>query len=348
MRLAHTINLVWRECGAYESAREIVAAERSLGADAALVDPFLRDGADDDRGVPVRDIAWAKRADIIVGHNEEGRCRDWGIPVLKPLQGEPASDFVQSNGTPRGFYGHLITGHHLYAGFVTWPRRLPYWSPLVNGRIRAVTPPVDLDAWTLDGPAHDWGDNAGEINVVLADRVQPPKGVLHAVHAFLLFQEEFPGAKLHVYGWPHDENDPYAPLWGLLRQRGALGDLGGWVSQTTLASIYRAADVVITEARDERRIVRETLACGCQLVMGGPMGFTSYVADPDDLPAYVRAMTMAVKQRGQYPPVLRSIYPSQAELNRQSAEKHFNPADTGRDMLEAAEAALSKAEVSVA
>lgn len=335
MRIAHAVTLSRAACGKFQTALEIAAAERKLGVDAALVDPECPHGTGPVGGVPVESMTWAREADVIVGHAGEEAFHGEGIPIICALHGQPASNFI--TGTPRsGSYALLIERSDAYAGYVTfWPEHLPYYEQMVGkGRINVVPAPVDLNAWTPEGPKYQWAKGkAGPINVVMADRPGPAKSMFHALSAFLVFLDAHPGSKLHVYGQSITTDNQILPLIHLIRKKGGLGELGGWVKPGVLAGVYRAADMVITETKVASRIVREALACGCQVVAGHDNPHTNYHPDVENLTQYAEDMHNALNDVRNSPEVA-------VEKNRSIAEIDFDPENTAKGMIEACEKAI--------
>ena len=338
MKLAHSVTLSESVGGKYQTALELVVAERALGVDAAFVDPSKVDGAEPVGGVRVESVAWACDADLIVDHGTTVAFKNAGIPIMCVLHGQPLSNYLLETPTT-GTYIKLIERSDVYAGFVTfWPEHVPYYAPIVGAdRLHLVPAPVDLEAWSPEGPVYSWPKGkGGPINVVMADRPGPGKSLFHALSAFVVFLQQHTGAKLHVYGQKITKDTRLLPLIHLIGTMGGLGELGGWVSHGVLASIYRAADMVITETKVASRVVREALACGCQVVTGSGNGYGSLDVDVEDLEEYAAGMAAVAGE-----------WHEDRELciagNRREAEHSFDPSNSAQAMLIAAGKAIASA-----
>jgi hypothetical protein len=104
VRIAHAAIHSPNRCGLYETTRDLVAAERALGIDARIVDPApnpaypVKDGHD--RGVPVADVEWGTKADLIVSHSGHDRTplQHTTQPVIHVSHGRPLSTFMGERG----------------------------------------------------------------------------------------------------------------------------------------------------------------------------------------------------------------------------------------------------------
>jgi len=123
------------------------------------------------------------------------------------------------------------------------------------------------------------------------------------------FADRFPGSRLHVYGRTKDPDSGYGTLWSMLRGKGIMGEMPGWV--TNLHEVYRAADLMITPTKIATRAVREAMASGCQVVTGAD-------ADIDDPVAFAEKM----KKRLEFPQPVSGL-----------ARALFSPERTAREFL---------------
>lgn len=325
--VAHSAIVTPHLAGLYETARDLVAAERALGLDARIVDP-VKPHEGEDRGVPIAPLEFAQGADVIVNHSGLGKLNLTDRPIIHALHGRPYSTFRLEQSGKIAAYSNLrrIAGDPRYRAFVTfWPEFVPYFSLILpEKKLWYASAPVNLEAWSPDGPAgYEWHGKGGEINVVCADVWRDDKDPFHVINAFLLFARRNPGAKLHIYAAPQ-KGTAWGILKALLREAGVLGECAGFVRG--LDNVYRAADVVITPHRMAVRTVREALACGCSVVMAPGNRYTPFRAEPEDIEAFAGMIGKAVN--GGY---------NLRERNRAKAEKHFDPAATARvfvDLIE--------------
>lgn len=322
MRIAHVAIATPRRCGLYETTRELVAAERALGADARIVDPqpiaALYPG-DEDRGVPLADMDWARTADVIASHSGHDKTplAKTQQPIIHVAHGRPLSTFLgeRAGGPPAYSYQVTRSKRPRYKACVTfWPEYEPIlramWSPKP---VRVVPPPVDLARWSAGPTPYDFGGQKANLNVVMADPwCRVDVSPFFCIHAFALFRAIRPDAKLHLFAL--DGN-----LRGLRAIQTMLGDslglIQGWAAD--LLPVYRAADLLITPHRIYTRSIREAMSCGCQVVSGRD-------CNPEDVENF--ALTMARRLDDPQPA-------------RRLAMAWFDPAETAREFLRIAEEA---------
>ena len=170
-----------------------------------------------------------------------------------------------------------------------WPGYEHYWKLLFNP-VHLFQPFVDLDHWKRKDTKYDFEGKRGGINVVIADIWRKDKDPFHMMHAFSLFAERHPEARLHCFGV-----DKFGKgrdiLMKCLADLGVLGDVQQIIGN--LEDVYSAADMLITPHKIATRTVRESLACGLQVVAGFGNPYTPYTADEEDLPLFADAMEKA-------------------------------------------------------
>ena len=295
MKLAHVAVVTPKRCGLWETTRELVAAERKLGVDARVVDPKpipeLYPKGGHDRGVPLADMEWATKADLIVSHSGHAGTplSTTEQPIIHVAHGRPLSTFLaeRADAVP-GYSYHVVKSQtERYRACVTfWPEYEPILRALWRGKpIHVIQPPVDLDYWTTGSTDYDFGGKAGEYNIVMTDpwsRVDVSP--FHALHAFALFRHRTIGAKLHIFAADANQRG-FSALFRVLGD--SLGIVQGWAADLRL--VYRAADMLITPHRIYTRAIRESMATGCQVVSGRD-------ADPEDVEGFAIEM-MGRKER---------------------------------------------------
>lgn len=313
--VAHAAIVTPGRCGLYETTRELVAAERAEGIDARIVDPRPDERfhvGSEDRGVPIADMAWAVTADLIVSHSGHDKTplAETDQPILVAAHGRPISTFImeREGGAPAYSYHAARSRQPRYKACITfWQEYLPYFRDFWGKKpVYTVPATVDLDHWCPGPTDYDFAGRKGEYNVVMTDPwSRRDVTLLPLVHAFNLFREESPGARLHIYAL--DGNDR-----GIGALKSFLGDsLGvvqGWA--TDLRRVYRAADMLITPHRIATRSIREATACGLQVVSG-------VNAHPEDIEEFADAMAT------------RTIYPIDTRAN---AERRFSMKAAGEAM----------------
>jgi len=296
-------------CGLYETARELIAAECELGHDAWAVDPVdnSKFGALD-RGVQLRSSAAG--ADVVIDHSGiTTEIRAVGAPVIHMRHGRPRSTYLlDATDTIKGVYSHIrrVGQSEGYAEIVTfWPQHVSHWELLCGRKVHCIPAPVDLKAWTPDGPTgYRFGGHRGACNVIIADAWRTDIDPFEAICEIA----EIPNVTLHLYALP--TNAATDTLVEALRARGVLGEAKPRVQG--LANVYRAADAAIVPHNIDTRSVREAMACGCPVVRypGRGWALESRIAD-------CKRRRLELKQR-----------------MREEAEARFNPRSSAQALLE--------------
>jgi len=294
MKIAHAVTHTENMNGLYESAREIIAAERALGIEAEAIDPTK---PSEDRGSLNGGWHFLRDCDVIVDHSG---LNDYMIKLEKPtvhcIHGWPRHSFLCEWQHDRAIYKYMraMSRRRSCKAQVTfWPELAEYLSVILP-KVTVVPAPIDLEQWKPEGPdGYKFGGKRGKVNIVVADTLRAGKDPYDVVNAFALFAKTCPGAKLHMYGMP-EKRPGWDTLLGALDEKGWLGEVTGMVSG--IVNVYRAADAVITPWNFATRIVREVLACGRQVVMGTGGTYSPYYAAPQDIPAFAVAIGHAVQE----------------------------------------------------
>ena len=363
LKVSHVVPATPGACGMYETARELVLAERRLGINAHIVDPRPTEeqakgksqkqikkikcpkcksdfdmilserpmphgpkGWTEDRGVSIAPHSFLYESDVIVSHSGLGdNFNDCNVPRIHVAHGRPNSSYriEQSGQTPIYSIYKKMNDDPKWKVMVTlWPSFKKYWE-LIFKDVRAFNSFVDLDHWQRTDELYDFGGKKGDVNVVITDIWRMDKDPFHVVNAFALFAEKVPNAKLHVYGLSPNSRGRDV-LFYSLNEKGFMGEMKPHVDD--LKPIYSAADMLITPHNMATRTVRESLACGTQLIAGSGNPFTSYTADPEDLEAYSNVMERASIdwKNDKEACIIR---------NRKIAEKEFNAMDTAQQFV---------------
>ena len=315
LTLAHVAIVTPGRCGLYETTRELVVGLRALGVDSRIHDPGDRElhpGGDEDRGAKFCDLDWAKRADILIEHSGLGPLADTGQPVIHVAHGRPRSSFLieRRGGAPIQSYHYLKNKDPRFTAVVTfWPSHVPYHEVIwTQTPVYSVTPPVDLDAWSPEGPSgYDFHGKGGSPNIICTDAWRDDIDPWPVVNAFALYARKFPKAKLHIYGAAKDMKG-WGAVLKTIEDQGNRGEISTWVRG--LANVYRAADMLITPHTIAVRSIRESMACGCPVaIMGSP-----------DIGEFANSMeTMLGLDRAHI---------------RRKAEEIFDPRTTAREFLD--------------
>lgn len=274
LRIAHVALCTPHKCGLYETTRELVAAERALGIDARIYDPKptpFYPVEDNDRGALLTlSIDWVRSADVVVDHSGcDGTTDGCDVPHILVPHGRPKHSFLgelQKGGTPVYSYQHRLERDPRYKAVVTfWPEHIGHLRTIFKSTtVHAIPAPVDLDAWSPEGPKHTFGGKLGKYNVVLTDSWRDDGDMFDAVSAVILAGRMLPGLKVHITGF-HDQAKlarGWPVLLNTLRDDGTLGEVAPWATPEGLAAIYRGADLLVTPHHIQTRTVREAWACG--------------------------------------------------------------------------------------
>jgi len=361
MKVVHVAPTTPHQCGLYETARELVLAERELGINAAIFDPqpsvyevkgrrrlIKHKGVcpnckkevdfvvgernigtrppawSADRGVLVAPWEFAEQSDVIVSHTGlDERFDKVNAPRIHVAHGRPNSSYriERSGETPiYQMYKKMNKDDRWKVMVTLWPGFEHYWQLLFKD-VRVFTPFVDLDFWKPTESEYDYGEHRGEINVMVADIWRKDKDPFHVIHAFALFAEKHPKAKLHMYGV--DNNDRgRGVIMECLKERGVLGEVSPIVPN--LERFYNVADMLITPHVMATRTIREAMACGLSVVAGSQNPYTPYSADPENLPEFVEAMERCWEERS----------PEKKKENRATAEREFDVRKTAQSFAD--------------
>ncbi len=336
MKILHAAAITPQLCGLYETCRELAAAERALGHDARIYDPKnpISLPTNTDRGVPVTAGRpnFVDEADVIVSHSGLNEpLRESNKPVVHVLHGRPRSSFLLERLGKTAVLSFLREERKnpQYKAFVTfWPTHKPYWDMVVAPHVvKVINPPVDLNAWTPDGPrGYGFHGHKGTVNIVSADIWREDKDSFDVLMAACLYAKRNPGTKIHLYGVPPDQRGIGA-LTDVLKEHDALGEVCGRV--IGLANVYRAATVAISPQSIATRSIREAMACGCPVVAGDESSGAPWHANPEHTKQFADYIEIAAQDR-----------PLHSKMCRVFAEAFFNPEDTANGIIRICEDAI--------
>lgn len=315
MKVAHMAVVTPKKCGLYETAHETVSGLRVLGVDSRMVDPTpdanpINWQGDDDRGVPVADIEWARSADVVVSHSGIGdHFKDTGQPLVYVAHGRPRVSYLseKNGGLPLQSYHYQMNANPRFKAVVSyWPQHTPFFEVLFpNKPVYAIQSSVDLSAWRPEPSSYQFGGKAGSINVVVSDAWRDDIDPYLAINAFALWAKSRPWARLHIYGLP--KKQPGA--WALVRcveDQGTLGEVLSWCD--CLPEVYNAADFVLTPHTIDVRTVREAMACGCPVVrVGESLQFEQPRVARCDVRAEAAARFDSTRTAQQFKSILESL-----------------------------------------
>jgi len=228
--------------------------------------------------------------------------------------------------TPFGGAWALITDigkREWMKGAITlWERHAPYLEPYFNNIIQS-NHFCDLEKFTpegnkikfghtTDGEKLDFGREAtGDgLNIVFADvwrytAFKDPFQILHGARRFCMDT----GSRIHLCAVPLNEVQLSRHPWNSIIVDGVSGGLKHTVGdfrgfKDDMASIHRAADLLITPSCDDTRTILEASACGCPVMARhGAKGalFHCHMEDPYEMDKILRKIHRDVRQKGKGP-----------------------------------------------
>jgi len=304
VRIVHVAPFAPGRCGLYETAAELIMAERELGHSVDLIDVGVSGaaplyGTDPQHGLTARDTTAAVGADLIVSHTgmPPAVLAATPAPVVHVLHGRPEGSFrLQQEG--RNPVYDFVAGfvkNPRYKAFVSfWPEYHHYWAALVpDGRLFSLkVPPVDLRRFKPEGEEYDF-DPDGYPNVAIADVGREDVTPYHILHALSHPEvvRAFPRMKVHVFGLP-PKLGAYSYVLDRHKDLGIAGEHKGMMRGMSL--ILRSADTVITAHRISTRIVREGLASGTPVVARNGCPWTPFTFDPEDPASLINPLSGAI------------------------------------------------------
>lgn len=305
-----------RKCGLYETTHETVKGLRALGVDSAIVDPDPAHnpvnwaGGDEERGVPVRSLAWAKDADVVISHSGPGdHFTGTDKPIVYVAHGRPLVSYLSEKAgkLPLQSYFYGLNKNPQYKAVVTyWPEHVDYLKVMFWKKpVHCIQSSVDLDAWCPGESSYDFGGKGGDVNVVISDAWREDVDPFRAINAFGTWARSHPEAKLHIYGLPKKQPGAWALVQSLIDQ-GMIGEIIPWSDR--LQEVYNAADFVLTPHVIDVRTVREAMACGCPVVrIGESLQFVEPSQDREAVRAEAVARFDSTKTALQFKRILESL-----------------------------------------
>lgn len=283
MRIVHVAPFAPGRCGLYETARDLLVAERRLGHDAVLVDAGVQGegphyGQVDGRAASVVEACRpedAGGADVLVTHTAPSRAvlDATDAPIVHVMHGRPRSSYLLERAKPDTSPVWRLLRQwgrdDRHRAFVTlWPSHVRAWRCAVpSERLHTLSgPPVDLVQWTPKGDRHDLGEG---VHVLVCDMWREDVDPLETLFdlAETAYRRPELGLRVHVYGLRNPLGPAVEAVLGRLRRIGALGSAKGMMRG--MAAVYRSADVVVSPQRIATRTVRESLACGTPVLWAG-------------------------------------------------------------------------------
>lgn len=255
-----------------------------------------------------------------------------------------------------------IAHNPAYQTIVTmWDRYVPYWELVFGeGRVKYVPSWVDLKRFRPGDSGYDFMGLRAKVNVLVADFWREMIDPFHAMNAFALFAKTHPDVRMHVFGLDNRQHlrqgffetlldvggtdtlpdrqalatdmlrarradlPAIAKRFNAIQQKSGRGILGATAPIVSfMDQVYPACDVLLTSKNTESRVVKEAMACGCQVVGATGLPCTPYTADAEDIPAYATAIGRAVADIG----------PKAVQRNRKYAMDHYDVRESAKMMV---------------
>lgn len=329
--MAHFAQFAPNACGLYQTAKELILAERKVGIDARFIAFYNNyEGIKEDGDFKTEDIKWAYKADILVRHSAlPTHLQCAGIPIVMAMHGRPESSFrieqQENNPIITAFAGKAKDCR--YKAFITfWPEYMDIWSKIIpQDRLFCVPATVDLDEYNPSNEAFDWGKDKGDCNILIADMWREDIIPFNVIFSAGKFAKEHNG-KVHIVGLGDKCVSGMSTLLSGLKKDGVLGCIAGQMKG--IKGFYIASDIVVTPHIIATRIIREALASGVPIVAGSGCKYTPYTANPMDIPAFAKAIEKCWEDKSQAP--------------RYIAEKNFNLEQAGQVIKKVFEKILEK------
>jgi len=326
LKIAHFVQVAKHRSGLYETTREICKGQiEYLSWDARMIDVTgIVTGSGEptkdkeERGIPLADLKWAARADIHFLHTGIPGQIEGSRPTVYFAHGMPeytlysqimrevsASEEIrkQKLEAANPFFGswglivQIATRSWLKAAITLWKRHQPYWEPYFRNVILG-NHFCDLEKFVPEGDKAKYLKPAdkGGLNITFADHwrytaFKDPFQILHGARKFCMDT----GSRIHMYAIPREEVTDLRHPWNSIvhgvsnELRHTIGDFH--TVHSDIASVHRAADLLVTPSCDDTRTVLEASACGCPvLAREGTNGalFHCRMEDPEDVDRMLR------------------------------------------------------------
>lgn len=209
MKIAHFAIYAPHGSGQYETVKDLILAERSVGINAQFID-FAHDGKMScrkglqDGEIITVPVSFAEEADVIISHSAVPEELLKNKPSILALHGRPEYSFrLEFNGISP-VLSTIINraSKYDYNAYITfWSEFLFPWSRILAGKkVSCVPSPVDFNVYKPEGEKHIFSEY-GTPNIVIADMWREDVTPFNLIFAAQYFKEHFQkNAKLHVYG----------------------------------------------------------------------------------------------------------------------------------------------------
>lgn len=302
MKVLHFARFGPNQAGIYESAKDLILAERSQGIDAQMCDFGSKvDGEYKSRaGLVDGDITTvspdqAKDADILVRHSAiPPEVVKLNKPTVLTLHGTPEYMVRLDHAKKTNVLRDAVRAAKEAVAVVTfWREHLFEWETILGIEIKYCPAIVDLNKWNPEGKAFDFGPGIHIVSTgMFRNEYRTPYECIWAAAEVVKKQSD---VHLHIFGCPTDPRPeaPYRRLVHQLKINGLIDSVYSIVSN--LPEVYRGADLALTPHTVASRTVRESLACGCPIVAGKGNYYTQYQGNPDYRENFKNAVKFCIR-----------------------------------------------------
>jgi glycosyltransferase involved in cell wall biosynthesis len=329
VKIAHALKFYPKTSGLYETAREIIEEEIAQGYDARIFD--VRENVKPskylyDRGARSCSLEWFKKADVCVMHQMMPKefLDNIDRPIVTVLHGTPEACYMSDiweESNSMSLIMDLIKSYPQMTFVTLWERHFHFWNNLAPGRVVYIPSCVNLSRFHPDKVEPiKFLNSGGTPNILFADTWRIIKDPFHIVHAYKLFKDRYPKARLHIYCKPSNPRDPSRKFFDKFLfdmaegRKDFYGFYEGYVLEIDKA--MAGADFVVTGQMDDTRIYRESLSLGTPVVRPNS---TCDLLSPKDF---------ADKMSQTWEQITRKDINFCKENIRQLAETKFNPTNT--------------------
>lgn len=305
MKIAHFGVFAPSQSGQYETAKELVKAERMQGIDAQFVDygwgdkPKVRLGLKDEY-IETIPLESARDADLLIRHSDipKNFLKQTGIPCVIALHGRPESSFLSgyrnSGADVFGIIKSELDKKNCIGFLCFWKEYLNFWMDLIPvKKLFHVSAPVDMEKYNPEGKKYKFEDD-GYPNIIIVDLWRDDVTPFNVLQAAIQYKRQYnKDARIHVYGiWKNDYRRKFINTY---IQSGDVSDCQKFVKG--LEFVYRSADIMVTPHVIATRTVREALASGTSIVAGGDCKYTFYNGDPRNWNSFASEINRCWQER---------------------------------------------------
>lgn len=326
MKVAHLLRFSPHKSGLYETARELIQEERNQGVDARFFESSgIYHSYLEDREVFSCNVKFLEKCDLVVMHQMIPRKMLNALkqPIVLVLHGTPRDCMWGEIYENSGSHSTITSFRHdpRFSFITMWPRHVVFWKNTLPN-IELIPATVDTKYFNPGVEPYVFPAKAlGIPNIVFGDTWRIDKQPFEMLHAFKLFKEKYPKARIHLYCRDSSKEKTWREFLSAITgmQDNFLGEYSPMTTQ--FPAVIKAADFVVTPQRDATRVIRESLAVGTPVVAGPGCPYTHYKADFYYPEKFFRAMDLCWQDILSNPTFVQ-------DQCKNTVEKHFSLSDS--------------------